>query len=122
MSLIFHRFSVPLLAVLVLSACACTPAPAPQADNAVSIRSLPRVSAEHLTQRGDVLKVVIYGEDDLSGEYTVAHNGTIAMPLVAPIAVDGQPLSKLSSIIADAYRGDYLIDPKVSVEVRDAAK
>jgi protein involved in polysaccharide export with SLBB domain len=94
---IFHNFSALLLAAVVLSSCACAPADAP---------------------RGKVLKVVIYGEYDLSGEYVIARDGTIAMPLVGPIQVAGQPVSALPGIIADAYRGDYLVDPKVSVEVK----
>lgn len=118
---IFPCLSAILLTAL-LSACACAPTKETKTtnsvrDNAVSVAELPRVDAEHLTLRGDVLRVTIYGEEDLSGDYTVGRDGKIALKLVGPVSVGGEPLSALPAIIGDAYKQGYLVDPKVSVEV-----
>jgi protein involved in polysaccharide export with SLBB domain len=77
----------------------------------------PTVVATHL-QAGNKLKVTIYGEETLSGEYDISPSGTVSMPLVGAIRAAGRTRSDLERDIANRYRGGgFLQDPKVTVAV-----
>jgi len=71
----------------------------------------------YILDSGDRVKVTVFGEDDLTGEYEIDGTGTLAFPLAGQIAVAGKSARDLEVAIADGLRGDYLLDPKVSVEI-----
>ena len=66
---------------------------------------------------GDRLKVVVFGEDDLSGELEVDGTGAIAMPLIGTVQAGGNSVRQLEEQIAVLLSDGYLINPRVSVEV-----
>jgi len=69
-------------------------------------------------QPGETLKVVIYGEEALSGSYVISPSGDIAMPLVGAITAAGRTRSELEREITSRYtKGKYLQEPKVTVDV-----
>lgn len=69
---------------------------------------------------GDTIKVTVFGEKDLSGEYKVADDGTIAMPLIGAINLKNKKLRDAENIIELAYKDGYLKDPSVSIEVQES--
>ena len=71
----------------------------------------------YVLDSGDRVKVTVFGEEDLTGEYEIDGTGTLAFPLVGQIAVAGSSARDLEVAIADRLRGDYLLDPKVNVEI-----
>jgi protein involved in polysaccharide export with SLBB domain len=69
-------------------------------------------------QSGDQLKIIVYGEDSLSGIYDVSPAGIITMPLVGPITAGGHTTSEVARALTRAYaNGKFLQDPKISVSV-----
>jgi protein involved in polysaccharide export with SLBB domain len=69
-------------------------------------------------QSGDVIKVTIYGEDALTGSYTINPSGDIAMPLVGTIRAAGLTRSALEREIVRRYvGGKYLQEAKVTVDI-----
>lgn len=66
---------------------------------------------------GDKLRVTVYNEPDLSGEFDVNDQGEIGLPLVGPVAVGGKSLSEVQATITQRYSTNYLVNPRVSVEV-----
>jgi protein involved in polysaccharide export with SLBB domain len=69
-------------------------------------------------QSGDALKVTIYGEDALTGSYTINPAGDLVMPLVGTIRAAGLTRWDLEREITRRYAsGKYLQDPKVTVDV-----
>lgn len=66
---------------------------------------------------GDQLRVVIFQQEDLSGEYELDGRGRFAMPLVGELNADGLTVRELERRIAEAYSGDFLVDPQVNAEV-----
>ena len=66
---------------------------------------------------GDRLRVITFGEDDLSGEFRVDDAGQAALPLIGPVAAAGRTPAQFQAAVEEALRGRYLRDPKVSVEV-----
>lgn len=66
---------------------------------------------------GDMVHVNVFDEPDLSGDFNVSGDGKISLPLIGDIAVTGRTVSELQNVIADSYRGRYLRDPKVNIQV-----
>ncbi len=66
---------------------------------------------------GDKIKVVIYGQNDLSGEFKLDGSGRISLPLLNEIQAAGLTVAELESKIVTRLSPDYLIDPKVNIEV-----
>jgi Polysaccharide biosynthesis/export protein/SLBB domain len=73
--------------------------------------------ASHL-QPGDKVKITVYGEEALTGEYDVNPNGYVSMPLIESIRAAGRTQVEFGKAVADKYRsGGFLQDPKVTVAV-----
>ncbi len=66
---------------------------------------------------GDKVKVNVFGEADLSGEFLVGDNGRIDLPLIGAVQARGQTVTQFQNAVVARYSGGYLKDPKVSVSV-----
>jgi len=66
---------------------------------------------------GDRVRVIVFGQDNLSRVYSVDASGSVSLPLVGPLRARGLTPLELSDNIADELRRKYIKDPKVSVEV-----
>lgn len=66
---------------------------------------------------GDKLRITVYGEDDLSGEYLVGSEGDVSLPLIGEVAAENNTLAEFQEAVAERLRAGYIKEPKVSVEV-----
>jgi polysaccharide export outer membrane protein len=67
---------------------------------------------------GDQIRVITFGEDQLTGDFRVDDEGNVAMPLIGTIKASGMTPDQVSGAIATALRNKHLItDPSVAVEV-----
>ena len=66
---------------------------------------------------GDRLSVVVFGQDDLSGEVAVDGQGRISIPLIGQVKAQNRTVNELQEIITELLSKDYLINPRISVEV-----
>lgn len=66
---------------------------------------------------GDKVRITVFGEPDLTGEFEVDGTGILALPLIGQIRVGGLSLRQVENNIEAGYRGDYLVNPQVSAEV-----
>src|SRR6185503_9482526 len=60
---------------------------------------------------GDKLRVVVFGQDTLSNNYTVDAQGAVTMPLVGAVAARGLTTAQLGNAIAARLRSGYVRDP-----------
>ncbi len=65
----------------------------------------------------DRLRITVFGQPTLTGEYTLDGNGVLAFPLIGNIPADGVTTSQLQKAIAAKLEPDYLVNPNVSAEV-----
>jgi protein involved in polysaccharide export with SLBB domain len=73
--------------------------------------------ATHL-RAGERIKITVYGEETLTGEYDISPGGSVTMPLIGAIRAAGRSQAELGRDIAGRYRsGGFLQDPKVTVAV-----
>jgi len=68
---------------------------------------------------GDKLRVIVFEEEGLSGEFQVDGSGLVSMPLIGEIRAAGQTVRQFEIAVEDSLRGAYLRDPRVSAEVLD---
>ena len=67
---------------------------------------------------GDQVRVLTFGEEQLTGEFRVNDSGNVDLPLVGALPASGRTTNELSTEIADELRSKKLMrDPSVSVEV-----
>lgn len=75
------------------------------------------LDAEYRLGAGDRLRITVFGHEDLSGEFTIDGSGNIALPLLGQFPAARQTVTELQSGLREALDKDYLVDPRVSVEV-----
>ncbi len=66
---------------------------------------------------GDKVRVTIFNEKDLSGDFEVNGQGEIALPLIGQVKVSGKTISEAEAIFVRKYDADYLVNPRINVEV-----
>lgn len=68
---------------------------------------------------GDLIRIQVYGESDLSMEARITDTGTLSYPFLGQIQVAGRTVGQLQDLIVKGLKGEYLVDPKVSVSIID---
>ena len=118
------RLSSWLAPLLVLFALIVASVSAPLAANAappaapqpVSARTIDPV-ADYRLGSGDKIRVTVFGEEQLSGEFFVGASGKVALPLLGEIQAGGLTLREFQAEVETALKDGYLKEPRVSAEV-----
>lgn len=76
-----------------------------------------REVAEYVLGAGDQIRVIVFGEDNLSGEFLVDGAGSISMPLIGEVQAKGKSIRDFQRNVEAALLNGYLNDPRVSAEV-----
>lgn len=66
---------------------------------------------------GDKIRVIVFDEPSLSGEFFVSGSGIVSFPLVGDLQVSGVGLDAFRALLQSKLAAGYLRDPRVSVEV-----
>jgi polysaccharide export outer membrane protein len=67
---------------------------------------------------GDQVRIITFGEENLTGDFRVGDGGTIALPLVGAVRAAGLTSGELETAVATALRRANLVQrPSVAVEV-----
>lgn len=66
---------------------------------------------------GDKLRITVYKEEEISGEYEVDASGNVSLKMVGAIPAVGRTLPQLVGIIEAKLRDGYLLDPRVAIDV-----
>ena len=65
----------------------------------------------------DRVRIIVFGQPTLTGEYTLDGNGVLAFPLIGSVNAQGQTTGQLQQAIASRLDPDFLRNPSVSAEV-----
>jgi polysaccharide export outer membrane protein len=65
----------------------------------------------------DRVRIIVFGQPTLTGEYTLDGNGVLAFPLIGSVEAHGQTTGQLQQAIASRLDPDFLRNPSVSAEV-----
>jgi polysaccharide export outer membrane protein len=103
---------------------ACSSGSAPTSPSATA--EVPRIDGGqsesfeqgYILGSGDKIRVIVFEEPDLSGEFDVDGSGRVSMPLLArPIDVSGKTIQQFREAFEAELKNGYLVDPRVSAEV-----
>lgn len=96
-----------------------TPAPAaPAASTAAAITErVASVGSDYHLGSGDKIRVIVFGEESLSGEFVVSGNGKVSLPLVGDINAADLTVPQFQAEVSTALQQGYLKEPRISVEV-----
>jgi polysaccharide export outer membrane protein len=135
-----RRLFVLLCATLALAACARPLQPAPEAlvrseldvrmygapqPASYAVRRVTQVvpvsaslpDGPYTLDSGDRLRIVVFGQDALSNNYTVDAQGAVNLPLIGAVGARGLTTARLGNAIAAHLKESYIRDPSVAVEV-----
>jgi polysaccharide export outer membrane protein len=118
-----------LLAWLALAACDSDPTPIVQAPAGGASAQLASTNApggaaavpgsgpDYKLGPNDRVRIIVFGQPTLTGEYSLDGNGVLAFPLIGNIPAQGVTTAQLQKTIAAKLEPDYLVNPSVSAEV-----
>ena len=107
-----------ILLAFVVAGCATSGAdPAPAQNAALQQLVENQATAAYRLGSGDQVRVIVFGEEDLSGEFVVDGAGMVSLPLVGEVPAGGKTLQEFRSQIEALLSDGYLTDPRVSAEV-----
>ncbi|AYV45597.1 polysaccharide biosynthesis protein [Caulobacter flavus] len=66
---------------------------------------------------GDKVRVTVFGEPTLSGEFYVTGSGLVSLPLLGEVKAAGLSVRQFQETVETALRNGYLKQPRVSAEV-----
>ena len=74
--------------------------------------------AQYKLEAGDVLRITVFGERDLSFEKIRLNDaGMFSYPFLGDIAAKGLTPQQVEKLIVDGLKQGYLVDPKVSLNL-----
>jgi protein involved in polysaccharide export with SLBB domain len=111
MSRVFVSSAVLAVTLLVFGCTASSLSEIEQQSLAAAAIAAPKL------QSGDKIRVTVYGEDKLSGDYQIDQSGQISLPLAGTVEAVGLTQSELEQALAKKFRSEYLRNPKVTVTI-----
>jgi len=75
------------------------------------------VDDTYVLDAGVSLRVTVYGEPDLSGDFPIDEGGSIRVPLIGPVKSTGLTVKQVEAEIVARLAAGYLVDPRVTVGV-----
>jgi len=76
-----------------------------------------QLNAPYVLSTGDKMRVLVFGQDNLSNIYTVDAAGRFSMPLIGSVPASGMTTAGLEQDVAKRLRNGFIRDPHVSIEV-----
>ena len=114
---IMARFSAgPLFLVVGLLVAGCGAGnlgPASEADQKAILDSAGNLRL----QAGEKIRITVYGEASLSGDYQIDPSGFLSLPLAGTIKAAGLTQAELKQELSQKLRSEYLKNPRVTVSI-----
>lgn len=116
------QFKTPLVcfygaAIATLCALAAILPATPCLAQESAVEAQPAFEALYTLGAGDRLKITVYGEPDLSREFSLDGSGSTTFPLIGQVVAKGLTIRQMEQRLVERLKDGYLIDPRVTVEV-----
>jgi protein involved in polysaccharide export with SLBB domain len=109
------RLAILMLAALQLAGCYTDYGPVEVQRGPISLSGAGVASR---LQPGEKIRITVYGEEALTGDYDINPSGYVSMPLVGLMKAAGRSQSEFGREVANKFsRGGFLQDPHVTVAV-----
>lgn len=115
-----HHYLTPLLAALLAVSFNAYSGEAQPPANALGTQENSAMAAQqpgdYTLGPGDVIRILVFQNPDLTLDTRVSESGTINYPLVGNVKVGGLPLAEASGVIASALKtGGFVQQPQVNI-------
>jgi protein involved in polysaccharide export with SLBB domain len=97
---------------VIPAACQSGPAAMEQSAEAATFQA-----SEYRLDVGDKVRLIVFGQDNLGGEFGVSDSGVLSLPLIGEVPARGHTIGETRNAITAALAAGYLKDPRVSLEV-----
>jgi protein involved in polysaccharide export with SLBB domain len=119
-----YRVLFPIIAFLLILATvvgpdgarAQTPAAAPPAAAAAPAPAATSGNDYRLGS-GDKIRVNVFGQQDLNGEYVVDGAGFVQLPLIGQVQAAGRTVAELQKEVTAKFADGFLVNPNIEVDV-----
>ncbi|MBX3687182.1 MAG: polysaccharide export protein EpsE [Rhodocyclaceae bacterium] len=72
--------------------------------------------AEYALGAGDIVRITVFQNPDLTTETRVSENGTVTFPLIGNVELGGQTIAKAEQTVASKLReGGFVLKPQVNI-------
>ncbi len=112
--MIVKLFRGLILGAAVLAACA-GPSFAQDTDSTTS--ATPAQIEDYRLGAADRIRILVYNEPNLSGEFVVNSDGTLSLPLIGAVNAVGRTTAEIREEITQRLAAGYLKAPQVSIDV-----
>ncbi|MDO7844603.1 polysaccharide biosynthesis/export family protein [Sphingomonas immobilis] len=92
-------------------------AEAPPAPSAAVQAAADNGSPDYVLGVADRVRITVYNETQLTGEFPVNSNGFISFPLIGDVRAQGLTATELARGLEKKLGDGYLIDPRISIDV-----
>jgi polysaccharide export outer membrane protein len=105
------KYAAMMLVVAALTACGGAPGASDGSTSALTD------AAAHQLAPGDKLKVSVFNEPDLTGDFAIDENGNVAFPLVGELKAAGLGVDEFKAALVEKLQGGFVRNPRVNVDV-----
>jgi protein involved in polysaccharide export with SLBB domain len=109
-------YSVLLAVALQVSGCG-TPGDQGAATQADVEAATAAATAVPRFQGGEKIRITVYNEPSLSGDYDIDPNGVVSLPLAGTVRAVGLTQPQFEQELAKKFKNEYLRNPKVTVTI-----
>jgi polysaccharide export outer membrane protein len=102
---------------LALSACGAQFDALPGPSSGLGAATTTFAQQEYTLGSEDKIRLTVFGEQQLSGEFLVDSSGSVSLPLIGEVKAGGLTLRQFENQVTQKLKQGYLQDPKVSAEV-----
>lgn len=112
----FRLFRPAILAGVAVTLTACASDAVTDEASAESIDVASQLEDYRLGP-SDKVRLIVFGEPDLSGEFAVNARGQLSLPLLGEVDADGLSVEELRKKITDGLSEGYIVGARVAAEV-----
>ena len=87
------------------------------ACTSVALPPVPVASAPWPLGPGDRLRIIVFEQNQLGGEFVVDEDGAVSLPLIGRVKVAGLVPGEAERLVADRLSGGMVKNPKVNIDV-----
>jgi len=81
--------------------------------------AVPARTKDYIVGEDDVIRIMVYGHQDLSVTERVSGEGNITFPLIGSVRVSGLTVDQIGKLISDRLSEGFIVDPQISVFVTE---
>jgi len=118
------RNIICLLIAAILAGCSAYGQPVPvdpQLARAAAPTTMRGAGNAYILGPGDRLRIKVYDDANLTGEYEINSAGNISFPLVGQVKVAGSTTTQVEQTLVARMKGKLAQDPKINVELQTYA-